>query len=397
MLGAAVLDRPAGPHHLRRPAPGRGRPRSKHDAVIGAVRTTARGEVGLVTSRGRMIRLSALELPTLPPTNGAPEPVRRRPARGVRRPAPRRGAAVDHRCRRPTPPASRSARPRASSSGSPPTTRATATTGRSSASRTATRSSGRSSSPTGDEDLVFVTSDAQLLHFPAAGGPAAGPRGRRHGRHQARRRASGSSSSARSTRPCRRRRRHLRGSSGALPGTEPGSLKVTPYSEYPAKGRATGGVRCHRFLRGEDTLVLAWVGAAPGPGGGRQRRRGGAARGHRQAGRLRHPGLDADRRGRRRPARLGGGARVTPAPPRRPLTGAPPTAHSRPRRLLGRLSEHGRGISAFGTRGRGAVLASRSSRAGRGAATPLTQSHLDADARHAPSRRPVRTPEAGCC
>src|SRR6476659_7905577 len=46
--------------------------RSKHDVVIGAVRTTARGEFGLVTSAGRMVRLSALDLPTLPPTNGAP-------------------------------------------------------------------------------------------------------------------------------------------------------------------------------------------------------------------------------------------------------------------------------------------------------------------------------------
>jgi DNA gyrase subunit A len=53
------------------------------------------------------------------------------------------------------------------------------------------------------------------------------------------------------------------GSGSALPGTEPGSVKVTPFSEYPAKGRATGGVRCHRFLKGEDTLVLAWVGATP--------------------------------------------------------------------------------------------------------------------------------------
>ena len=40
--------------------------------------------------------------------------------------------------------------------------------------------------------------------------------------------------------------------SSALPGTEAGSVKVTPFSEYPAKGRATGGVRCHRFLKGED-------------------------------------------------------------------------------------------------------------------------------------------------
>ena len=53
------------------------------------------------------------------------------------------------------------------------------------------------------------------------------------------------------------------GSSDALPGTQPGSMKVTPFSEYPAKGRGTGGVRAHRFLRGEDALVLAWVGARP--------------------------------------------------------------------------------------------------------------------------------------
>ena len=53
------------------------------------------------------------------------------------------------------------------------------------------------------------------------------------------------------------------GSCTALPGTEPGLVKVTPFTEYPPKGRATGGVRCHRFLKGEDALVFAWVGAAP--------------------------------------------------------------------------------------------------------------------------------------
>jgi DNA gyrase subunit A len=53
------------------------------------------------------------------------------------------------------------------------------------------------------------------------------------------------------------------GSDGALPGTGAASVKVTEFSEYPAKGRATGGVRCQRFLKGEDALVLAWAGAAP--------------------------------------------------------------------------------------------------------------------------------------
>jgi DNA gyrase subunit A len=40
-------------------------------------------------------------------------------------------------------------------------------------------------------------------------------------------------------------------------------VKVTPLTEYPVKGRATGGVRCHRFLKGEDTLLLGWAGQAP--------------------------------------------------------------------------------------------------------------------------------------
>jgi len=43
----------------------------------------------------------------------------------------------------------------------------------------------------------------------------------------------------------------------------PGTAKVTPFALYPGKGRATGGVRAHRFLRGEDRLDLAWVGASP--------------------------------------------------------------------------------------------------------------------------------------
>ena len=53
------------------------------------------------------------------------------------------------------------------------------------------------------------------------------------------------------------------GSSTALPGTEAGAVKVTPFGEYPPKGRATGGVRCHRFLKGEDVLVFAWAGLEP--------------------------------------------------------------------------------------------------------------------------------------
>jgi DNA gyrase subunit A len=114
---------------------------------------------------------------------------------------------------------------------------------------------------TGDEELCFVTTDAQLLHFGASG---VRPQGRSGGGMTGIKLAAGQTvlwfgaldpaSSVVVT---------ASGSSTALPGTEPGTVKVTPFAEYPGKGRATGGVRCHRFLKGEDALVFAWAGAAP--------------------------------------------------------------------------------------------------------------------------------------
>ena len=55
----------------------------------------------------------------------------------------------------------------------------------------------------------------------------------------------------------------LAGSSSALPGTELGSVKISPLSVFPDKGRATKGVRCHKLRASEDEITLAWVG--PGP------------------------------------------------------------------------------------------------------------------------------------
>jgi DNA gyrase subunit A len=37
------------------------------------------------------------------------------------------------------------------------------------------------------------------------------------------------------------------------------TIKATPFALYPPKGRATGGVRSHKFLKGETQLVLATV------------------------------------------------------------------------------------------------------------------------------------------
>jgi DNA gyrase subunit A len=50
--------------------------------------------------------------------------------------------------------------------------------------------------------------------------------------------------------------------SDALPGTDPGSAKVSELSEFPSKGRSTSGVRAQKFIRNEDQLYFAWVGNA---------------------------------------------------------------------------------------------------------------------------------------
>ncbi len=49
----------------------------------------------------------------------------------------------------------------------------------------------------------------------------------------------------------------------ALPGTDNGAAKVTPLEQYPTKGRNTGGVRSQRFLKGQNTIIHAWVASWP--------------------------------------------------------------------------------------------------------------------------------------
>lgn len=46
--------------------------RSKHDVIVSAVPATARGEIGAVTSSGRLLRLNVIDLPQLPDTAAAP-------------------------------------------------------------------------------------------------------------------------------------------------------------------------------------------------------------------------------------------------------------------------------------------------------------------------------------
>src|SRR5690349_14479784 len=51
---------------------GGGEARAKHDAIVSAVKSTARGQYGLITSAGRLIRLESLDLPAVPTTANAP-------------------------------------------------------------------------------------------------------------------------------------------------------------------------------------------------------------------------------------------------------------------------------------------------------------------------------------
>lgn len=55
----------------------------------------------------------------------------------------------------------------------------------------------------------------------------------------------------------------LAGDSDALAGTENGAAKITPLEMYTTKGRGTGGVRSQRFLKGQNTILAAYVGNYP--------------------------------------------------------------------------------------------------------------------------------------
>ena len=91
----------------------------------------------------------------------------------------------------------------------------------------------------------------------------AGPSGGRHGRHQARPPAMSAiffTVSPTRRRPSWPRSRPTRRRS---PAPTPVGRRYPASTEFPGKGRATGGVRAHAFLKGEDSLALAWVGPEP--------------------------------------------------------------------------------------------------------------------------------------
>ncbi len=233
--------------------------RSPHDALRSVVASTVRSDVGVLTSRGRVLKLSLLEVPSLPATDGPPslsggapvrelvmlerdeEPVALVPLDGETGVAVGTRLGIVKRIAPEAVPAKDAWDVIALKDGD-------AVVG---------------AAPAGDDvELVFVTSDAQLLRFPAA---AVRPQGRSAGGMTGVKLGAGASVSAFCVVDAQADNLvvTISGSSDGLPGTQPGAAKVTPLTEYPGKGRATGGVRAHRFLKGEDALLAAWVG--PGP------------------------------------------------------------------------------------------------------------------------------------
>jgi DNA gyrase subunit A len=227
--------------------------------IVSAVRTSARGEVGVVTSRGRVLKLGVLDLPAIPSSANDPNlqggvPISEvlsldtgeRPLALTGLPDDGPGLALGTRQgivkRVNAEVLSRDEWEVISL-------------------RDGDEVVGALDLATGDETLCFITSDAQLLHF---GADAVRPQGRSGGGIAGVRVSPGEQVAwFGAVDPADAVVVTASGSSTALPGTEPGAVKVTPFSEYPPKGRATGGVRAHRFLKGEDALVFAWAGPAP--------------------------------------------------------------------------------------------------------------------------------------
>jgi len=107
-------------------------------------------------------------------------------------------------------------------------------------------------------DLVFITSDAQLLRFSAA---AVRPQGATAGGMAGVNLASDSLVVFFGPATADDNVVTVSASLSTLVGTDAGRVKVTPLSAFPSKGRATGGVRAQTLLKGEDAVALAWVGS----------------------------------------------------------------------------------------------------------------------------------------
>lgn len=231
--------------------------RSKHDAILSTVHGTTRGELGAITTRGRLIRFTPVDLPSVPPNSvqlGAG--ARIGDYLGIADKKERVIALVSLSGDEPIALGTRQGVVKRVSPGAYPNRPDFEIISLKPGDELVGAGHSRD-----EHELVFVTSDAQLLHFAAS---AVRPQG------AAASGMAGINVSAKAqvlffgvVDPTDAVVVTVSTPAGTLPGTDPGRGKVSHFAEFPGKGRATGGVRAHAFLKGEDGLALAWVGPAP--------------------------------------------------------------------------------------------------------------------------------------
>ncbi|MFD0304010.1 DNA topoisomerase (ATP-hydrolyzing) subunit A [Streptomyces sp. NPDC127119] len=235
--------------------------RVKHDLIISAVPATAQGEIGAVTSSGRLLRLNVIDLPQLPETASAPNLSGGAPISEflalegdeqvvclmtLDESSP--GLAIGTQqgvVKRVVPdyPSNKEELEVITL-------------------KDGDRIVGGAELRTGEEDLIFITDDAQLLRYQAS---QVRPQGRPAGGMTGVKLTDGAKViSFTAVDPAVDAVVFtVAGSRGTLDDSVQTTAKLTPFDQYPRKGRATGGVRCQRFLKGEDCLSLAWAGPAP--------------------------------------------------------------------------------------------------------------------------------------
>lgn len=233
------------------------RRRSKHDAILSSIDTTSRTEIGAVTNRGRLIRFTAVDLPSVPANSiqlAAGAKIADYLAIGDKRERVLGLVSLE------------SELPFALGTAQGVVKRVAAAYPARPDFEVISLKAGDEvigvAQCNEDDELIFITSNAQLLRF---GADAVRPQGVAAGGMAGIKLAPGASviffsavaagsDAVAAT---------VSSSSATIAGTDPGRAKVSELSEFPAKGRATGGVRAHAFLKGEDVLVVAWVGLAP--------------------------------------------------------------------------------------------------------------------------------------
>ncbi|MFF9025302.1 DNA gyrase/topoisomerase IV subunit A [Streptomyces eurythermus] len=258
LSSTGLLARTATDAPLPRAAGGK---RVKHDVIVSAVRTTARGVIGAVTSAGRLLRINVVDLPQLPEPTTAPNLSGGAPLAEfvsleddetvvclttLDESSPGLALGTEQGVVKRVVPDYPSNKDELEVI----------------TLKEGDRIVGAVELRTGEEDLVFITDDAQLLRFQAS---IVRPQGRPAGGMTGIKLAEGAKViSFTAVDPAADAVVFtVAGSRGTLDDSVQTTAKLTPFDQYPRKGRATGGVRCQRFLKGEDCLSLAWAGPAP--------------------------------------------------------------------------------------------------------------------------------------